>query len=158
MRDLLRGTTETYFDGPVPDVALVADGDLLIGISGDFNSGIWAGGAAALNQRMCRLRARPGLHQRFLRYLVDLPLRYLHDLTYSTTVKNLSIADLLDERFPCPPLEVQRTIADHLDCETARVDALIEKNQRMTELLGERRQTIITAAITGELNILGVAA
>ncbi len=38
---------------------------------------------------------------------------------------------------PAPDLAVQRAIADYLDTETARIDALIEKKQRMVELLGE---------------------
>ena len=34
-----------------------------------------------------------------------------------------------------PPLDDQRAIADYLDAETARIDALIEKKRRMVELL-----------------------
>ena len=143
IRDLLRGYTETYFDGPTPDVAIVDDGDLLVGMDGDFNSGIWTGGRAVLNQRMCRLRARPGLDQRFLRYLIDLPLRYINDLTYSTTVKHLSSTDLINERIPLPPIEVQLAIADYLDTETARIDALIEKKQTMIALLANRHRQLV---------------
>ncbi len=39
---------------------------------------------------------------------------------------------------PLPPLDTQRAIADYLDAETARIDALIEKKQRLIELLEER--------------------
>lgn len=41
---------------------------------------------------------------------------------------------------PVPPLALQRAIADYLDTETARIDALIAKKQRMIELLDERLQ------------------
>ena len=44
---------------------------------------------------------------------------------------------------PAPPLEVQRVIADYLDTETARIDALIAKKQRMIELLEGRRLAAI---------------
>jgi type I restriction enzyme S subunit len=37
-----------------------------------------------------------------------------------------------------PPLHVQRAIADYLDAETARIDALIDKKRHMIEVLGER--------------------
>jgi type I restriction enzyme S subunit len=49
---------------------------------------------------------------------------------------------------PLPPIATQRAIADYLDRETARIDALIEKEQRMKELLQERRQALITEAIS----------
>jgi type I restriction enzyme S subunit len=47
-----------------------------------------------------------------------------------------------------PPLSHQRAIADYLDTETTRIDALITKKQRMIELLKERRQASIRAATT----------
>jgi type I restriction enzyme S subunit len=50
---------------------------------------------------------------------------------------------------PFPDLEPQKRIADFLDRETARIDQLIEKKQRLVELLGEKRSAIITAAVTG---------
>jgi type I restriction enzyme S subunit len=42
----------------------------------------------------------------------------------------------------------QHAIADYLDRETARIDALIEKKQRIKELLQERRQTLIAEVIS----------
>jgi type I restriction enzyme S subunit len=46
---------------------------------------------------------------------------------------------LIGMAIPTPSLKEQRAIADYLDAETARVDALIEKKRRMVELLEERR-------------------
>lgn len=50
---------------------------------------------------------------------------------------------------PVPPLEEQRAIADFLDRETARIDTLIEEQQRLIEMLRERRQDLIRAAVLG---------
>lgn len=151
IRDLLAGSTETFFDGPVPSSVVVDDGDLLVGMDGDFNTSVWNAGRAALNQRLCRLTARSSLDRRFLRYLVDLPLRFISDLTYATTVKHLSASDLVDERFPLPPLLMQRAIADYLDAETARIDALIAKKQQMMERLLEKRRVVTISGVSGEL-------
>jgi len=57
-----------------------------------------------------------------------------------------------------PDPSTQRTIADYLDTKTARIDALVAKNQRTIELLRESRQALVTAAVMGELEISGVAA
>lgn len=49
---------------------------------------------------------------------------------------------------PVPPLNEQRAIADYLDRETARIDTLIEEQQRLIEMLLERRVAVISTALT----------
>lgn len=53
---------------------------------------------------------------------------------------------------PIPPLEEQKQIAAFLDYETAKIDALIEKQQQLIALLGEKRQAVISHAVTKGLN------
>jgi len=54
--------------------------------------------------------------------------------------------------FAIPPLAQQRIIADFLDRETAKIDPLVEKNQRLIELLVEKRTALITQAVTKGLD------
>ena len=49
---------------------------------------------------------------------------------------------------PVPPLPEQHAITDFLDHETARIDALIEEQQRLIELLAEKRQSTLSRAAT----------
>ena len=58
---------------------------------------------------------------------------------------------LLNERIPLPPLQTQKAVADYLDRETGRVDALIAAKQRMVGLFEERRQAVIHDAVAGRL-------
>jgi len=51
-----------------------------------------------------------------------------------------------------PPLEEQESIATFLDHETAKIDALIAEQQRLIELLQEKRQAVISHAVTNGLN------
>ena len=55
---------------------------------------------------------------------------------------------------PCvyPPLEEQNQIAAYLDKETVKMDALIEKQEQLITLLREKRQAIISQAVTRGLN------
>ena len=53
---------------------------------------------------------------------------------------------------PCPEWEHQEGIADYLDRETAGLDALIAAKQRLLELLAEKRQALITGAVTRGLD------
>lgn len=50
--------------------------------------------------------------------------------------------------FLLPPLEEQCTIAAFLDYETARIDKLIAKQQRLIELLKEKRQAVISHCVS----------
>lgn len=63
--------------------------------------------------------------------------------------QNLTQTDLLEFPIPLPDLPTQRAIADFLDRETARIDTLIEKKQRLVELLGEKVKATITQAVRG---------
>lgn len=54
--------------------------------------------------------------------------------------------------FPLPPIESQRKIATYLDRETAQIDALIAAKERLLALLAEKRQALITHAVTRGLN------
>jgi type I restriction enzyme S subunit len=53
---------------------------------------------------------------------------------------------------PVPPLEEQRAVATFLDGKTAAIDALIAKKERLIQLLQEKRQALITQAVTKGLD------
>ncbi len=67
-------------------------------------------------------------------------------------VPSYSEGDQAELSVPLPPLDLQRAIAATLDRETARIDALIEKKTRFIELLKEKRQALITQAVTKGLD------
>ncbi|ANQ25805.1 hypothetical protein BA894_04805 [Vibrio natriegens] len=65
---------------------------------------------------------------------------------------SLSISDMLDFYFAIPPIEEQQKIANFLDHETAKIDTLITKQEKLIELLKEKRQAVISHAVTKGLN------
>jgi len=54
---------------------------------------------------------------------------------------------------PVPPLQEQTTIATYLDTQTAKIDTLIKKSKQAIELLKEKRTALITAAVTGKIDV-----
>ena len=54
-----------------------------------------------------------------------------------------------------PPVVEQRAIADFLDRETARLDTLVTKIETAIERLHEYRAALITAAVTGKIDVRG---
>jgi type I restriction enzyme, S subunit len=149
IRDIYSQDTEVLWLGPPIPEAEISDGDILIGMDGDFNVAWWAGGKALLNQRVCCLRSKPSvLFQRFLFYALPFPLKSLNDVTYSTTVKHLSSLDVLRFRFYLPEPQEQRAIADFLDRETAKIDTLVTKKRTLIERLKEKRTALISRTVT----------
>lgn len=53
-----------------------------------------------------------------------------------------------DFRFPCPPVDEQTAIAAFLERETAKIDALIAEQEKLIDLLAEKRQALISHAVT----------
>jgi type I restriction enzyme, S subunit len=67
-------------------------------------------------------------------------------------VPHLFQADLRWFDLILPPIAEQKAIANFLDHETAKIDTLIEKQQLLIKLLKEKRQTVISHAVTKGLN------
>lgn len=59
---------------------------------------------------------------------------------------------------PVPPLIEQHAIAAYLDRETARLDRMMEKVAAAIERLQEYRTALITAAVTGRIDVRNVVA
>lgn len=152
IRDLNASETEVNYIGPVPENVWIEPGDVIVGMDGDFNVARWQGQRALLNQRMCCLRAHGATDMGFIAYLLPMPLHVINDLTYSTTVKHLSSVDVRKIRLAEPPPDEQRAIAGFLDRETAKIDALVAKKERLVELLQEKRTALITRAVTKGLD------
>ena len=64
----------------------------------------------------------------------------------------ISSLDLGNILVPIHPIPEQRAIADYLDRETAKIDALITEKERLLSLLAEKRRALITQAVTRGLN------
>lgn len=60
----------------------------------------------------------------------------------------VGLDDISSALIPTPPLPEQQDIADFLDRKTAQIDTLIAKKQRLIELVGEKRQALISHAVT----------
>ena len=87
----------------------------------------------------------------------DAELRWLYylliDIRLDTATKDSAIPgldreDAYAQIVPFPPLAEQRAIAAFLDRETAKIDALVAKKERLIELLQEKRTALISWAVT----------
>ena len=91
---------------------------------------------------------------RFIYYSLQSALLQMQCDMYSNanTQKNLGMSTIDNLAFASPTDDEAEQIAYFLDHETAKIDALIEKQQRLIELLKEKRQAVISHAVTKGLN------
>jgi type I restriction enzyme S subunit len=57
--------------------------------------------------------------------------------------------------FPLPSSSEQRAIADYLDGETSKIDQMVAKAEEAIDRLQEYRTALITAAVTGKIDVRG---
>jgi type I restriction enzyme, S subunit len=98
------------------------------------------------------LNSRPSLDKKFLRWLL-----FHFDVSHMKTLgsgvrQTINYTDIGNSFFSYPPLPEQTKIAEFLDYETGKIDALIEKQQQLIALLKEKRQAVISHAVTKGLN------
>ena len=125
IRDVVRGSTQTSYDGPFDDIYRVPPGSLLVGMDGDFHVGIWSGPEALLNQRVCRIVVRdPSIYsERFLRFVLPGYLDEVNRHTSSVTVKHLSSETLKALPIPLPSRLEQDRVVAAIEEEFSRLDA-----------------------------------
>jgi hypothetical protein len=107
--------------------------------AGDVGAQV-AGGAR--RDREVRLRRADRL-----RYLIEVAADRLWPLMHGSAMTHVTRDMLRSVQVAVPSGKAQREIADFLDPETARIDALIEKKRRMIGLLAERRSTLTVDAV-----------
>ena len=101
------------------------------------------------------LRATQSIDPRFL-YLLTTDIAFRQCGTESMTgaagQKRVSADFVANYQVPLPPLAEQHAIAAFLDRETAKIDALVSKKERLTELLQEKRTALISHTVTKGLD------
>jgi len=137
----------------------VRNGDLLVCEGGDVGrAAIWRGEGLTLGYQKAlhRLRHRcvdTDTAEFFYFSLLTAKQRGVFEESDSkATIAHLPAEKFRQYRFAFPPRLEQLNIAVYLDRETTRIDALVEKKTRFIELLREKRQALITHAVTKGLD------
>lgn len=161
IQNLNGGEDFNYFDGEVEPRYLVRDGDLLFGWSGNrgtsFGPFIWRSDrVCALNQHIFRVVPR-GLDTSALYWTLKAVTAHVEDQAHGIIgMVHITKGDLGAIRVPIPPSDEHRRIAAFLRSETAKVDNLVIDSRRAIDLLAERRAALISAAVTGQVDIRGL--
>ena len=131
----------------------VRNGDLLVCEGGEVGrAGVVLNppDRAIIQNALHRVRSLGTSDIRLLMYLLQ---HIASQGWFDVLCNRATIAHFTSEKFgdlpiPVPPLSEQRAIAAFLDRETAKIDALVAKKERLIELLQEKRAALISHAVT----------
>lgn len=114
IRDVKRGFSETFYSGEYPEEYVIHKGDLIVGMDGEFNIARWKSIDALLNQRVCKLKAKEGTNEEYLRFALVKALKTIEDKTAFVTVKHLSAKELNKLELDMPGIEEQNVRAESM--------------------------------------------
>ncbi|MEX3981834.1 restriction endonuclease subunit S [Paraburkholderia sp. EG287A] len=110
----------------------------------------------ALAQRIIKFRAAPDrLESAFLKmWIMGSACQFnLEQLATGSTALGIKGSKVGQVRLCLPPLDEQREIVRHIAAETSKLDTLKAEAERAIELLKERRSALISAAVTGKIDV-----
>jgi len=149
-----RSLRDDTFRSLPPEVAQRAPlktGDLVMTAAGGVGKSTLYGGTAPACYAgyLVRFRPRPGVDGRFVAYWAE-SQHYWDQIELGkvvSTIDNFSAGKYQNLRCPAPAEAMQRSIADYLDTETARIDALITKKQQMADVVVERSDLALQTSL-----------
>ena len=139
----------------------VREGDLMVCEGGEV------GRAAVLGEVPSVLGFQKALHRlracssdenpRFMYYTFCWAAKHgVFDGSGQATIAHLTGEQLRAYRFVKPPIDEQNAVVEFLDTEVTRLDSLKAEAEYGIELLRERRSTLISAAVTGQIDVRGL--
>ena len=152
------------------DAFALNEGDIIYGLSGSIGATGSLGNYAVvrkgdtpaqLNQRVARFRPMiDRIAEKFLVGSLQTSVFYEQVLSYTTGTAqfNVSTNDIGNVVLALPPIKEQRAIAAFLDSETAPINALMARVREAIDCLNELRTALISAAVTGKIDVREAAA
>ena len=112
-----------------------------------------------LLQRVASLKTGNNLNADYLNALLSSEMFVAHFAPETTgvSVPHISPEQIYNYVIPVPPIGEQEKIADFISTEAAKLDTLTAEAQRAIDLLQERRTALISAAVTGQIDVRDAA-
>jgi len=154
----LQGCAEFGNNNPIPTQncnhppKVCRVGDVLMSVRAPVGQINLADQAYGIGRGLCALRPRMG-NTDYLRYALHSAVESLNSVSTGTTYKAVSTEQVGNVCFPNPPHHEQNDIANFLNDEVGKINNLSVEARMMSSLLKERRSTLISAAVTGKIDV-----
>lgn len=150
IRDILKNISNTFTpEHPKKQDQILKNGDLLIGMDGDFHMGKWAGGHAYLNQRVVKITPKEGYSAYFTFLSMEKSIKELNVSIVGTTVAHLGDSHLKEIQIILPEEKIRLTANAILDLLFKQEINLRVRNQN----LKTQRDMLLPKLISGKIEI-----
>jgi type I restriction enzyme, S subunit len=126
---------------------------LVVGIGATLGKVGYTRHSASANQQINGIVPGHGVDGYFLAYSLSVKAEVMRSLANASTIGIMNQDKTKEIPLAVPPLDEQIAITRCLDAETASVAALIAEAERTIDLLRERRTALISAAVTGKIDV-----
>ena len=151
--EYLRGEiSEPTLVSIAPDILLASDGDILLLWDGS-NAGEFLRAKRGAVSSTTALITPKSIDPAFFFWACKGQEDRVRAETVGMGIPHVNGDFLANLRLQLPNLSQQRAIADYLDRETARLDALVAEKEQLLELLAEKRRALVTRAVTRGLDL-----
>lgn len=127
-------------------------GDILLSVRAPVGAINVADQAYGIGRGLCAITPHPTQNSAFMRHLVDIAKIELFSIATGSTYEAVTVDQVANVACFEPSASEQAAIAAFLDRETAKIDGLVAEQRRLIELLREKRQAVISHAVTKGLN------
>jgi type I restriction enzyme S subunit len=149
IRDVMAGTSDTFSPEEAGKKYLIENGDILVGMDGDFHMGFWVGGQAYLVQRVARFRPKGEIGRYHLFLTLQEPIQHFNVTITGTTVAHLGDKHIKTIEIKWPQGQLINRFNSLLEPMLAEILNLRIKNVT----LRRTRDLLLPKLISGEVDV-----
>jgi type I restriction enzyme S subunit len=154
IRDIQEGASATFTEEHADVKYHVKNGDILVGMDGDFHMCIWASGHAVQNQRVARFESRGEIGNLHLFLALEKPIQELNKAIVGTTVAHLGDMHIKIIQSAWPPIGVRAKARDVLESMSRQMIELKQKIQN----LRRTRDLLLPRLLSGQIDVEQISA
>lgn len=149
IRDLASDNPSVLTPEKRDDARLIAAGDIVVGMDGEFRAHLWSGPDAWLNQRVCVFDPRDGVSRAYLLEAIKRPLAFFEATKSGTTVIHLGKRDIDTFQIALPPDSAMEEFARTVDPLLKTAVALQVESRTLLAI----RDSLLPRLVSGDLRV-----
>jgi type I restriction enzyme S subunit len=149
IRDIPHGVSATFTTEDAEERYRIRDGNILVGMDGDFHMCVWSGGHAFQNQRVARFESMGEIGNLHLFFALEKPIRELNRAIVGTTVAHLGDMHIKRIQLVWPPWEVRAKAQELLEPLSKQIIVL----KRRIQILRRTRDLLLPRLMSGQVDV-----
>ena len=149
IRDILDGSINTFTDEEADPKYHIKNGDILVGMDGEFHMCIWSSGQALQNQRVAKFESNGEIGNYHLFLALELPIQTWNKSIVGTTVAHLGDLHIKTIHIAWPPVKILSKAKEILEPMSHQIIAL----KRQIQNLRRTRDLLLPRLLSGQIEI-----